>query len=51
MINSPAAEYILSELENPNLFADEREALQILAALLEAKWKSENDKTELAAAA
>ncbi len=46
MINSLAVENILSELDNPNLFSEEREALQIMAALLAEKWKKEIDKRE-----
>ncbi|MEO5804865.1 MAG: hypothetical protein ABIR24_15180 [Verrucomicrobiota bacterium] len=44
MINWPMMESILSELENPNLFSEEREALQVMAALLTEKWEKENDE-------
>jgi hypothetical protein len=46
MINSSSAENILSELDNPNLFAEEREALQILAALLAVKGEPEAEQRD-----
>lgn len=46
MINSPTVESILSELENPNLFAEEREALQVMAALVIENWEKENARRE-----
>jgi len=44
MINSPILESILNELDNPNLFAEEREALQVMAAVLTEKWEKEMER-------
>ena len=46
MLNSPIMESILHELDNPNLFAEEREALQVMAAILTEKWEKEMDTRE-----
>ena len=46
MFNSPILESILNELDNPNLFAEEREALQVMAAVLTEKWEKEMEKRE-----
>ncbi len=47
MTTSSALENILSELNNPNLFSDEREALEQMAALLIAQWTHEVEHPEL----